>query len=71
MKTLALLLMPLALVGCMESNSESKTEGGWVRIGQVSDGNYGATIWKIQDKDTGDTIYATSKGGVFVVKANK
>lgn len=70
MKTLVLLLT-LMLAGCTESNSESKTEGGWTRVGQVADFQSSVTVWKIQDKDTGDTIYATTKGGVFVVKGNK
>lgn len=68
MKTL-LLLMPWALIGCERPDSTPSSEGGWTRVGRVADVNSVIEVWKIKDKDSGDTIYATTKGGVFVVKA--
>lgn len=60
--------IPVALTGCGESTSSAQEQsGGWQKIGYVSDGHRATTIWKITDKETGDTVYATSAGGIFVV----
>lgn len=69
MKTMALVL--LILVGCDRAESEVKQLGEWKLLGSVGDANSGVSAYKRTDPDTGNIIYVTTKGGIFVLKASQ
>lgn len=64
--TMLVVFFVIGLAACTSDGGD--VTGAWKSLGQV-DG--ASSIWRRQDPDTGDTIYATSRGGIFVVKAEK
>lgn len=68
---LILAIILAAIPGCSKPDDKTYESGGWTRVGEVGDAFNGPTsIWKIKDKDTGDTVYATTRGGVFVLRSD-
>lgn len=69
MRILSLAL--LLLVGCDMAQSEVKSMGEWKLLGYVQNCNSGVSTFKRTDPDTGDVIYVTTKGGIFIVKKSQ
>lgn len=68
---LMILALVLLMAGCERADNGGASYGEWKSLGYAGDSNSGTTVFRRTDPDTGDMVYVTSKGGVYIVKATK